>query len=220
MALNLNPIIANSFHAAMEGYCLELLHQGYEAMLTAHAYDIDWKEDTLTAHYIDFMKKLPLCREQQVSIIPQFPIYGDKYIAGTDADATAAPRIDFKFIKWFQENESDYFAEAKNVSEKNWKKKDGTDVKATYYYKRYVNTGITHLLSGYYPNNCCLIAYILNGKKTTVLAKLNLLIKSDFKDYGIVEKPKSPAKDEFYISENWIGGEKITLKHLFLQLSS
>ncbi len=37
MALNLNQNIANNFQAAMEGYCLDLLHQGYEAMLTANA---------------------------------------------------------------------------------------------------------------------------------------------------------------------------------------
>lgn len=220
MALNLNPNIMKGFQTAMEGYCLKLLHQGYEAMLTANAYDIDWKEDTLTAHYIDFMRKLPLSREHQISIIPQFPIYEDKYITGSGADATIAPRIDFKFIKWFQEKESDYFAEAKNISEKSWKKKDCTPVNARYYYKRYIETGITHLLSGHYPNNCCLIAYILNGKKVVVLSKLNKLIESDFADYGIIEKPTGSLYEEYYISENRVGSEKIILKHLFLQLSS
>jgi hypothetical protein len=59
----------------------------------------------------------------------------------------------------------------------------------------------------------------LNGKKGTVLTKLNKLIAADFADYGMIEKPNASVDEEYYISENWVKGEKIILKHLFLQLS-
>lgn len=214
-----NEDILVGFQSALEGFCLELLHQGYESMLAAKGYDVDWEEDTLTAHYISFMEKLPICREWQIDIIPQFYIYSSKHTSGEEA-AKYAPRIDFKFTKWFKDVKAGYFAEAKNLSEKNWKKKDGKKVDARKYNKRYIETGINHLLTGHYPNNCVLIAYVLNGHKNVVLANLNSLISSDFTDYGTVTKPLIPCNEELYISENLVEGSPVMLKHLFLQLDT
>lgn len=205
------------FAKSLENICLELLHQGYHAMLSAKGYDIDWKEDKLTAHYIKLMKELKLCRERQISVIPQFPIYIDEHAWG-DEEAETAPRIDFRFIKWFKDWEIDYFAEAKNLSEKGWRKKEGTYVRSSYYYKRYIETGIHHLVTPYYPSNCVLIAYVLNGHKNAVLTNLNLLIASNYAHYGIITKPKGDVYEEYYTSENRIGENNIVLKHLFLQL--
>lgn len=207
------------FQKAMEAICLEMLHQGYEAMLFRKIYHVDWKEDKITAHYIELMKSLELCRDNQVSIIPQFHIYTEEHTLGNE-EVEKAPRIDFRFIKWFQREEIDFFAEAKNLSEKSWKKADGKGVDANYYYNRYINTGINHLLSDYYPNRCFLVAYVLNGNKHDVLINLNDRITNDFpkSGYGKIVKPDESAADEYYISENIVGGKGIFIKHLFLQL--
>lgn len=212
-----NEDISDDFQSALEGFCLELLHQGYASMLAAKGYDVDWKEDKLTVHYIAHMKTLKLRKEHKVSITPQFIIYSDEHAFGEE-EVEKAPRIDFKFSQWAKEEEIDYFAEAKNLSQKNWTKKNGKPVNASYYYKRYIETGISHLLTGHYPNNCVLIAYVLNGHKNAILANLNSLISSDFTDYGTITKPITPSFDEFYISQNLVGGKSIMLKHLFLQL--
>lgn len=213
-----NTNIIDEFQFSMEIFCLEILHQGYEAMLSAKGYDVDWEEDTLTAHYISFMEILPLCRERQVDIIPQFYIYSTKHITG-EIEAKFAPRIDFKFTKWFNEMKTGYFAEAKNVSEKDWKKKNGASVNSLYYYERYIKTGISHLLTEYYPNNCVLIAYVLNGKKNVILSNMNNRISTKFTEFGIIKKPKITVYDEHYISENQVGSQMVTLKHLFLELA-
>lgn len=206
------------FAKSLENICLELLYQGYHAMLSAKGYDVDWKEDKLTAHYIELMKGLKLCREMQISVIPQFPIYTDEHTWG-DEEAETAPRIDFRFIKWFKDWEIDYFAEAKNLSEKGWNKKNGTYVSSSYYYRRYIETGIHHLLTSHYPSNCVLIAYILNGSANAVIGNINQLISSEYATYGIVEKPQATTvNEEFYISTNQIGKSNVVLKHLFLQL--
>ena len=207
-----------AFTQSFENLCLELLHQGYEAMLAAKSYQLDWKEDKLTVHYIAQMKTLRIRKENKITITPQYIIYSDEHAFGED-EVEKAPRIDFKFSNWVLEEEIDYFAEAKNLSEKGWNKRNGTYVSSSYYYKRYIETGISHLLTDHYPDNCVLIAYVLNGHKNTVLANLNYLITSDFKNYGIIEKPKTVAHEEYYISENWVGTRKIVLKHLFLQLA-
>ena len=213
-----NTDISESFQSAMEGFCLELLHQGYEAMLRAKQYDVDWKEDKLTVHYIAWMKTLSIRKEHQISIIPQFIIYTHEH-AFEDDDVETAPRIDFLFNKWNNQEEVQYFAEAKNVSEKSWKKKNNKPVNASYYYKRYIETGISHLLTGYYPSNCVLIAYVVNGDKNVILSNLNSRISIDFPNYGAIIKPTIPVYDELYVSENPLNIQNKTLKHLFLQLA-
>jgi hypothetical protein len=211
--------IIQEFQSKHEGMCLELLHQGYQLMLSERLYDIDWEEDTLSAHYIDLMQKLPICNEWQVDIVAQFYLYSDKHALGEE-EAKFAPRIDFRFTKWFDSRKIDYFAEAKNLSERNWVKKKGTKVDASYYYNRYIKTGISHLTTNYYPNNCILIAYVLNGDKNVVISNLNKLISSnpDYSSYGSLKKPAPPSNDELYISENNVGDNNLLIKHLFLQL--
>jgi hypothetical protein len=213
-----NTDIIKKFQFSMEGFCLELLHQGYEAMLSAKGYDVDWKEDKLTVHYIACMQPLSLRKDHQISIIPQFIIYSDEH-AFEENDVETAPRIDFMFLKWFQKEEFNYYAEAKNVSENSWVKKNGKPVNASYYYKRYIETGISHLLTGYYPSNCVMIAYVLNGNKNVILSNLNNRISTDFTHYGIITKPAKTIYDEYYISENQVNSQTITLKHFFLQLA-
>jgi hypothetical protein len=215
--LNLNDDIIIGFHSAMEANCLELLHQGYEVMLAGKDYNVDWEEDTLTAHYIGIMNNLPICRAWQIDIVPQYYIYSDKHVSGEE-DAKHAPRIDFRFMKWFQKTKTEYFAEAKNLSEKNWTKGNGASVNASYYYKRYIKTGISHLLSNYYPSNCILIAYIVNGDKDTIISNTNKLISSKHVSFGLINKPKEILYDEYYISENLVEGNAVIVKHLFLQL--
>ncbi len=210
--------ISKDFQSVHEGLCLELLHQGYKTMLITKIYDIDSEEDTLTAHFIDLMTNSPICNEWEIDIVSQFYLYSNKHTSG-EVEAKYAPRIDFRFMKWFDKNRIVYYAEAKNLSEKDWTKKSGASVNASYYYKRYIATGISHLLTDYYPNNCILIAYVLNGDKNAVLSNLNNLISSNFTNYGIITKPEFPINDEYYISENTISGNKVVLKHLFLQLA-
>ncbi len=204
----------------MEIICLELLHQGYDAMLLGKGYNVDWKEDKLTVHYIAHMKNLEICEENQITIIPQFVIYSEEHAFGNE-EVENAPRIDFKFIKWFQRFEIDFFAEAKNLSEKSWKKKSRANVDASYYYNRYIETGISHLISGYYPNTCFLIAYILNGERNNIINNLNNRILKDFSTngYGQIVKPIPSVHEEYYISENIFEENNVIVKHLFLQLA-
>lgn len=164
------------------------------------------------------MNTLEIRKENQISIVPQVMLYSDSH-AFEENDVATAPRIDFKFLKWSQKEEKDYFAEAKNVSEQNWIKKDGKAVNSSYYYKRYIETGIGHLISEYYPSNCVLLAYVVNGDKNAVITELNTRITKDFTDYGMIKKPNSPVNEEYYISSNTIGSEVKELKHLFLQLA-
>ncbi len=210
--------IIEQFQFSMENLCLEMLHQGYEAMISEKRYNVDWKEDKLTVHYIAYMNTLEIRKENQISIVSQAMLYSDSHAFEED-DVATAPRIDFKFQKWSQKEEIYYFAEAKNVSERNWKKRDGKSVNASKYYKRYIETGIGHLVSGYYPSTCVLLAYVVNGDKNTVISELNTRITKDFTDYGMIKKPNSPVNEEYYISTNTIGSEGKELKHLFLQLA-
>ena len=75
-------------------------------------------------------------------------------------------------------------------------------------------------MSDYYPNRCFLVAYIVNGDKNNIITNLNKRIINFFPQsgYGKIVKPDAPVADEYYISENIVGGKEIVIKHLFLQL--
>ena len=73
-----------AFTQSFENLCLELLHQGYEAMLAAKSYQLDWKEDKLTVHYIAQMKTLRIRKENKITITPQYIIYSDEHAFGED----------------------------------------------------------------------------------------------------------------------------------------
>jgi hypothetical protein len=210
--------IIQEFQSEYEGLCLELLHQGYQLMLSEGLYDIDWEEDSLSLCYIEYMKKCPLRNEKQISIEPQSKIYKEEHIyEGVSLKGT--PIIDMKFIRWVK-HELHYYAEAKNLSVETWYKKEGSEVNASYYNNRYVTTGIEHFLSSYYPSNSCLVGYVLNGSTSRVLQAINKVIerKSLNPKIGFIEQNTPPQYKELYTSVNQLETGNFTLKHLFLQL--
>ena len=126
--------------------------------------------------------------------------------------------VDFKFTKWYSKHELDYYAEAKNLSETDWTKKDGSNVNASKYRARYIDTGIENLLSDRYPEGCVL-AYVVQGKSENVIKGINRLIESrKIKPrVGLIQKDNSVPFPVCYASDHvLISGER-TIWHLFLQ---
>ena len=52
-------------------------------------------------------------------------------------------------------------------------------VSSTHYAKRYISTGIDHLLSGYYPENTMLLGYVLVGTVHDAVYKVNQNLVND-----------------------------------------
>ena len=107
--------------------------------------------------------------EWQIDIIPEYRLYKNDGIA-----AKSAARIDFRFSGW-STNQWEYFAEAKNLIEiDSFKAGRKTKISANKLHRRYIETGIDNYLSSKYPQNGCLIGYILQGKTENIVSMLNI----------------------------------------------
>lgn len=197
--------------------CLDALQRGYDSMVKDAQYDRDWKEDKLTAQLVDKTKSTGFLREKQISVNHQPPIYSQGVIYGEE-DPLNAPKVDFKFTKWYSKLELDYYAEAKNVSETDWLKKDGSVVNASKYRARYIDTGIENFLTDRYPEGC-LLAYVVHGKTENIITGINRLIESRKINprVGLIKKDSSVPFSVCHASDHVLKSGERTIRHLFLQ---
>ena len=211
--------IKNNFYAAFINHCLGAIQAGYDKMRIDSKYKIDWEEDNLTICLVETIKQTPFLGRDQISVNYQTPIYNEAMAFG-GANSLRAPRVDFKFSTFSGPTEVAYYAEAKNLSENDWRKADGASVDASHYRARYIDTGIENYLTERYPKGC-LVAYIVNGNVATVVSGLNNLInrRNASPRIGLIQKDVTDHRDCCYISNNQISDVDFSLKHLMLQLA-
>ncbi len=197
--------------------CLEALQRGYDRMVSDRQYDVNWKEDKLTAHLVDKIGQTGFLRSNQISVNHQPPIYSEGVIYGED-DPLESPKVDFKFTKWYRKNEIDFYAEAKNLSHDDWEKTDGSKVSASKYRGRYIDTGIENLVSGRYPEGC-LVGYIVQGNETQVISAINRLIQTRnlLPRIGLIQKDEAVSFAICYFSSHTLDNRQFIIRHLFMQ---
>ena len=203
---------------AFKYHCLEAIQKGYELMIFEKRYQTEWEEDNLTICLVETIKRTDFLGLYQISVNYQPPIY-DEAMAFEGANSLRAPRVDFKFSKFFGPVEYDYYAEAKNLSESDWiKPSSASKVSASHYRARYIDTGIENFLSGRYPEGF-LVAYIVNGLEENIIAGLNGLINSRKATPRIGIILKDSLMPICYLSENQLEKGSFLLRHLILQLA-
>lgn len=218
----ISPKLRTNFQTAFINHCAEAIQIGYDIMYSEKRYETDWEEDNLTICLVQTIKQAQFLGQYRISVNYQPPIY-DEAMAFEGANPLRAPRVDFKFSKFFGPMERDYYAEAKNLSETDWvKPKAGTTVYASHYRARYIDTGITNYLSGRYPEGC-LVGYIVNGTVANVVAGLNTLIDSRNKKLstgiGRINNDTSTTLTICYSSDNQSVNGPFAIRHLMLQLA-
>lgn len=162
--------------AGFEYKCLFILTDGYRAMKKAGKYSVSWEEEDLTAQLIYYTESSSACKKWKIHVVPEIRIYTEEIIYGKKSSKKAS-RIDMKMLSWQNEHKDIYHIEAKNLCENDWHKKDGSKVSSSYQLNRYVNAGVKHFFSNYYPSNGCLCGYILNGDNDIIIDKLNDILK-------------------------------------------
>lgn len=216
-----NKTIKSAFQTA----CLTLIIVGYKGMISSKEflkmYSVDQdsiriEEDNFTANLIKYIKNnetyQKLNKENHFTIVPQASIYTDE-ILSLDKSASEAAIIDFKIIGWYP-NESNYFVECKILVVSNWSTPKGHIRIANQLFKRYINTGINNFLSGHYPQNGCLVAYVLHGSCQDTKDRLNeYLINIDRVDEVLNDDYKILDHASCYVSRH----ANTTIKHLFLK---
>jgi hypothetical protein len=219
----MGPGISNrvraGFQASFIQNCVRAIQLGHDKMLAAQLYSIEWDEDNLTLHLVDAMKQTGFLRQLRISVNYQAPIIIPEMVY-EGADFLEAPRVDFKLSTWIHEDEVEFYAEAKNLSQHDWTKSTGTRVRASHYRARYLETGIENYLSERYPDGC-LVGYVVNGNSAAVAVGLNRLItkrclKPRVGHLVALPPPTWPAR---YHSTNLPASKPVVLIHLLLQLT-
>lgn len=163
--------------AGFEYKCLFILIDGYRLMKAANKYSIDWEEEQITAQLINFIELSPSRKKWKIHVKPEIRIYTDQIISGEKLPKEAS-KIDMQMLSWQTKDDEDiYHIEAKNLCENNWTKSSGANVSSSYQLNRYVNKGILHFISGYYPSNGCMCGYILEGSSNKIIGKLNGVLR-------------------------------------------
>ena len=163
--------------------CLHLLELAYCEVRTTCSIDKDWTENAISEalkksiNDNDETIRMHITAEMEVKQLPE-------NLSAMPSKVDDAPRIDIKVGGFDTGKETSsrvcYNMEAKNLYANDFKKSGHTSVfSSTYYAKRYISTGIDHLLGGYYQVNTILLGYVLVGTVEAAVDKVNQNLEND-----------------------------------------
>ena len=171
--MSLNPQHIHIAKSGFERKCIFVFIDAYHSLILENTLSSSWKENKITKELVKYFKNSSYFSKWGLDIVREY--YLDEYYEETDPDKT--PRIDIKITNNQIQKKFDYFIEAKNLCETDWKKETGTKVSAKNLQQRYIDTGISHFVSGYYPSNGCLCGYILQGNTDNIIHKINEILE-------------------------------------------
>lgn len=197
-----------------EENCISLLLDSYNNVPNKSVFK-ELTENNITAQLIGLIKSNPLRTDLNISVNRE--AYNDTDATYTGiADADESPRIDMKYTVWNSNVEFEYFIEAKNISENNWKKSTvTTPVNAKELQKRYISTGIQNFITGRYPHGC-LVGYVTEGIPGNIVANINALLTTVSREKENLTQ-KHGGFSEHYISSHT--GSINELNHFFLEFT-
>lgn len=201
--------------------CIELLIESYNMIVHSKEYDLDWDEEQFSAHIISNMNKHPLTKKHHLHIDIEKKLLNKDKLPINENNPKYLPRIDISIASWIlkKDEKTTYFLEAKNLYENNYKSKISSK-----YLNRYIDTGIENFRVGKYTNGS-LIGYVLNGKISNIINKLNIQLKKDRQNYNastcintleksdLIQNCSTCYESMHYIDEY----ENICIKHMFLK---
>lgn len=217
MGGKLQQDIISLFKAKFEDSCIHLLLEAYFMLKSSGRKVNEESENNITAQLVGYMKKSSKRTDLQIHLERESYLDNEETYEGLQ-DADKSPRIDIKYSVWNSSIEVEFYMEAKNLAETNWKKNStNAIVDANKLRKRYIETGITNFTSGRYPNGC-LLGYILEGNIHKIVELFNQLLKIDKRDSEILSNHRNYDIDYHYISKH-NGTSMPILKHFLLNLS-
>lgn len=213
----LDTEIVNGFQYAFEQNCLSLFADAYVHINRTLKITTDWEEENISANFFDYIDKSKVAIGLNINISDEYRLYYRKILSGK-ISAKSAARIDFRLTtNWTQGTKRlEYFVEAKNLIESDcFKKGRTTKLNAKKSQKRYIETGINHFISKKYPQNGCLVGYVLQGDPDKIVQKINIYLRLYNRNAEQLNNADSqiPNLPYSYISSHDIGFQ---IKHFFL----
>lgn len=199
--------------------CVGLLDMAYTEVRDAHIVKSDWEENAISELLKNRMNANPATLQMHITVIVEQRLLPEElYQALPSVERT--PRIDIMIggFEWEPNGKRvAYYIEAKNLYCHDFKKANNiTITSSTAYAKRYISTGIDHILSGYYPEEALLLGYVLVGTVAKAVKKVNEQLKQDGRDPEYINMIK------FSVFPNLIFGESVhpnakSVEHCYLQ---
>jgi hypothetical protein len=214
---NVSINIAKSI--TLEKVAFKILIESYDHALIYNQYKLDWKEEQFSQYLLSLMEDSKLRVKHQLFIRLEEKLHKKRFLPIGINNPKVLPRIDISIASWmFEQNiEKKFFFEAKNLCERNWKKKVGTRVSSKYYLDRYISTGIENFRIGRYYDGA-IIGYVLNGKTSNIVKKLNMRLAFDSNTIRNINKTNFTRNfNDIYNSMHLARSKKLELKHIFLK---
>ena len=165
--------------------CIGLLDVAYAEIATSGRVTSEWQENAISEIVAERMNANPTTIQRHITANVENRLLSDD-LSQAQPVVDNAPRIDIKIggFEWSpNEKRVVYYMEAKNLYSHDFQKANNTTVtQSSVYAKRYIQTGIDHLLSGYYPKEALLLGYVLVGTVSEAVDKVNVHLKQDGRD--------------------------------------
>lgn len=162
--------------------CIDLLDMAYAEITISGKVTSEWEENAISEIISKTINDNPTAIQRHITVETEKKLVLDD-LSLVQPMVDNAPRIDIKIggFEWRpNEKRVTYYMEAKNLYSHNFQKASNTTVtQSSAYAKRYIKTGIDHLLSGYYPEDTLLLGYVLVGTVHEVVDVVNTHLKED-----------------------------------------
>ena len=156
--------------------CVGLLDAAYAEVIGAHIVKSDWEENAISELLKNRMNANPATLQMHITAIVEQRLLPEVLYQALPS-VERAPRIDIMIggFEWGPNGKRiTYYMEAKNLYSQDFKKAKNTTITSSMAYaKRYISTGIDHILSGYYPEDALLLGYVLVGTVSKAVEKVN-----------------------------------------------
>lgn len=174
--------IKQAFVQSFQHNCITLVCQAHDVLYGRNVITQDMDEETISTCIYDCVRNNQNTIDLGIHVNIEHRLLPIGY-AQTPTPSKQLSRIDFHFEADCWEHRPilrfQYFMEAKNLYEHDFKKSSNTSItNAKSYYKRYIETGIDHIIKGDYPSNAIILGYVLVGDIYPVVDGINSELSS------------------------------------------
>lgn len=220
---SIKKTFAIDFEDSFRTNCLILLGEAYSSLKACNLVTVDWDEENISANIVRNIDESEKAINCNITVSDECRIYTDEILRHKKSGKSAS-RIDIKLAtNWIEASPSrrvEFYVEAKNLIEKDCLKSGSkTQLRAKRVCLRYISTGIDHFISGKYPQNGCLLGYVLEGNISNIVGQINKLLASASRASEQLCRftTNIPSLDWSYTSKNSKNNE---LNHYFLNFVS
>lgn len=210
-----NDNIREQLFKAFHDNCIVLIGDACQYLKDKNIVTIDWDEENISANIFTYIDQSSKAMNWKIFVADEARLYNNQILEGNKRSKNV-PRIDLKLGSWDNVSRINFYVEAKRlIQNKCFKKGRKSLLDPKQIQKRYVETGIGHYISGYYPSNGCMLGYILEGEISLIVDAVNEIIE---KDYSTSEKIHDGFQttigiDRYYISNH----NEFILEHFFVK---